>query len=61
MKRYLMVDQETGEYNNRIGIKLKGSARVRDLVEQARKVAPAIIFIDEIDAVDKTRGTAMGD
>ncbi|MCG8404343.1 MAG: ATP-dependent zinc metalloprotease FtsH, partial [Phycisphaerales bacterium] len=33
-----------------------GAARVRDLFEQARKSAPAIIFIDELDALGKTRG-----
>ncbi|MCP5027265.1 MAG: ATP-dependent zinc metalloprotease FtsH [Actinomycetia bacterium] len=33
-----------------------GAARVRDLFEQARKMAPAIIFIDEIDAVGQRRG-----
>jgi cell division protease FtsH len=33
-----------------------GAARVRDLFEEARKVAPAIVFIDEIDAVGRARG-----
>jgi cell division protease FtsH len=33
-----------------------GAARVRDLFEQARKLAPAIIFIDELDAVGRARG-----
>jgi cell division protease FtsH len=33
-----------------------GASRVRDLFEQARKVAPAIVFIDEIDAVGRSRG-----
>ena len=34
-----------------------GAARVRDLFEQARKMAPAIIFIDELDALGRARGT----
>ena len=37
-----------------------GASRVRDLFEQAKKVAPAIIFIDEIDAVGRQRGTGLG-
>ena len=37
-----------------------GASRVRDLFDQARKVAPAIIFIDEIDAVGRKRGAGMG-
>lgn len=37
-----------------------GASRVRDLFEQAKKAAPAIIFIDEIDAVGRRRGTGMG-
>lgn len=37
-----------------------GAARVRDLFAQARKHAPAIIFIDEIDAVGRQRGTGLG-
>ncbi|GHG10345.1 ATP-dependent zinc metalloprotease FtsH [Deinococcus piscis] len=36
-----------------------GAARVRDLFEQARKAAPCIIFMDEIDAVGRKRGTGM--
>ncbi|GAY74164.1 ATP-dependent zinc metalloprotease FtsH [Lentilactobacillus kosonis] len=37
-----------------------GASRVRDLFEQAKKSAPAIIFIDEIDAVGRKRGVGMG-
>ncbi len=37
-----------------------GASRVRDLFEQARKALPAIIFIDEIDAVGRQRGTGLG-
>jgi cell division protease FtsH len=37
-----------------------GAARVRDLFEQARQKAPAIIFIDELDALGRARGTALG-
>ncbi len=36
-----------------------GAARVRDLFEQARQAAPAIIFIDELDALGRTRGAGM--
>jgi cell division protease FtsH len=36
-----------------------GAARVRDLFEQARAAAPAIVFIDEIDAIGQSRGGAM--
>ena len=38
-----------------------GASRVRDLFEQAKEDAPAIIFVDEIDAVGRHRGTGMGD
>ena len=37
-----------------------GASRVRDLFEQAKKQAPAIIFIDEIDAVGRQRGAGLG-
>jgi len=37
-----------------------GASRVRDLFEQAKKAAPCIIFIDEIDAVGRQRGTGLG-
>ena len=37
-----------------------GASRVRDLFQQAKKMAPAIIFIDEIDAVGRKRGTGLG-
>ena len=37
-----------------------GASRVRDLFEEAKKAAPCIVFIDEIDAVARRRGTGMG-
>ena len=37
-----------------------GAGRVRDLFEQAKKSAPAIVFIDEIDAVGRQRGSGLG-
>ncbi|MGD0838568.1 MAG: ATP-dependent zinc metalloprotease FtsH [Polyangia bacterium] len=37
-----------------------GASRVRSLFEEAKKVAPSIVFIDEIDAVGRTRGTGFG-
>ena len=37
-----------------------GAGRVRDLFDQAKKVAPAIVFIDEIDAVGRQRGSGLG-
>ena len=37
-----------------------GASRVRDLFEQAKRAAPCIIFIDEIDAVGRQRGTGLG-
>ena len=37
-----------------------GASRVRDLFEQAKRVAPAIVFIDEIDAVGRRRGAGLG-
>ena len=37
-----------------------GAARVRDMFEQARKTAPCLVFIDEIDAVGRQRGAGLG-
>ncbi|MBQ8237858.1 MAG: ATP-dependent zinc metalloprotease FtsH [Oscillospiraceae bacterium] len=37
-----------------------GASRVRDLFDQAKKMAPAIVFIDEIDAVGRKRGSGLG-
>ncbi len=37
-----------------------GAARVRDMFEKAKKAAPSMIFIDEIDAVGRSRGTGLG-
>ncbi len=37
-----------------------GAARVRDLFKQAKEVAPSIVFVDEIDAVGRHRGTGVG-
>ncbi len=37
-----------------------GASRVRDLFEQAKKLSPAIVFIDEIDAVGRQRGSGLG-
>ena len=37
-----------------------GASRVRDLFDQAKKTAPCIVFIDEIDAVGRQRGTGLG-
>jgi len=37
-----------------------GASRVRDLFEQAKKLSPAIVFIDEIDAVGRKRGSGLG-
>ena len=37
-----------------------GAARVRKMFEEAKKRAPAILFIDELDAVGRVRGTGMG-
>ena len=37
-----------------------GASRVRNLFEEAKKVAPAVVFIDEIDAVGRQRGTGLG-
>ena len=37
-----------------------GASRVRDMMEQGKKNAPCIIFIDEIDAVGRSRGAGLG-
>ncbi|CAM5643004.1 ATP-dependent zinc metalloprotease FtsH [Streptomyces tendae] len=37
-----------------------GASRVRDLFEQAKANAPAIVFVDEIDAVGRHRGAGLG-
>ena len=37
-----------------------GASRVRDLFDQAKKNAPCIVFIDEIDAVGRKRGAGLG-
>src|SRR3546814_1766324 len=37
-----------------------GASRVRDMFEQAKKSAPCIVFIDEIDAVGRHRGAGLG-
>ena len=37
-----------------------GASRVRDLFEQAKKNAPCLVFIDEIDAVGRRRGAGLG-
>jgi len=37
-----------------------GASRVRDMFEQARKTAPCLVFVDEIDAVGRQRGTGLG-
>ncbi|EPJ15630.1 ATPase associated with various cellular activities family protein, partial [Chlamydia psittaci 02DC21] len=37
-----------------------GAKRVRDMFEEARQNAPAIIFIDELDAVGRSRGAGIG-
>ena len=37
-----------------------GASRVRHLFEEAKKTAPSIIFIDELDSIGRTRGTGLG-
>jgi len=38
-----------------------GASRVRDMFQNAKREAPAIIFIDEIDAIGRTRGAGLGE
>ena len=37
-----------------------GASRVRDLFKRAKQTAPSIVFVDEIDAVGRQRGTGLG-
>ena len=53
----LLLDQGSDFVEMFVGV---GAARVRDLFEQAKQSAPAIVFIDEIDAVGRHRGAGLG-